>query len=217
MKTNLFIILTICLLACSPKEELSGPAVIERSIAYHDPENQWQSFLGQLKINMEYADGSERLSTINYDKAKQIFSVSQVKGEDTVFRYIDQDTIYSLLNGAVVENEDTIKQWRLTPEGTRLYRDYYSYLYGLPMKLKDSGTLIGEKAEKVTFQDEEYLKVRVTYSEEVGSDIWYFYFDPEDYSMDLYQFYHEAEKNDGEYILLEGELSFKSMRTTRAT
>ncbi|MCV6629519.1 MAG: DUF6503 family protein, partial [Flavobacteriaceae bacterium] len=30
----------------------------------------------------------------------------------------------------------------------------------------------------------------------------YFYFDPDTYAMEVYQFFHDETKNDGEYILL---------------
>ena len=46
--------------------------------------------------------------------------------------------------------------------------------------------------------------MKVTYKKEVGNDIWYFYFDPSTYAMEVYQFFHDESKNDGEYILLSG-------------
>ncbi|MDB4303987.1 DUF6503 family protein, partial [Desulfosarcina sp.] len=48
----------------------------------------------------------------------------------------------------------------------------------------------------------DYLVLKATYDETVGSDIWYFYFDPETYAIEVYQFFHDESKNDGEYILL---------------
>ena len=52
--------------------------------------------------------------------------------------------------------------------------------------------------------------LKVTYEEAVGSDVWYFYFNPKTYAMELYQFYKTddsgSEKTDsGEYILLSEE------------
>ncbi len=81
-------------------------------------------------------------------------------------------------------------------------KNYYTYLYGLPMKLKDQGTLIDPKVYQKTFKGKMYKVLKVTYKESVGNDTWYFYFDPETYAMEVYQFYHNEEKNDGEYIIL---------------
>ena len=82
-------------------------------------------------------------------------------------------------------------------------RNYYTYLYGLPMKLKDPGTNLDSKVQKRTFKGKEYLVLKATYDQKVGDDIWYFYFDPTTYAMEVYQFYHDESKNDGEYILLK--------------
>jgi len=93
-----------------------------------------------------------------------------------------------------------------------MYRDYYSYLYGLPMKLRDPGTRISPKVEKRSFHGKEYWVLEVRYEPEVGQDLWYFYFNPDTYALEAYQFYHDKDKNDGEYILLEGEDRLGGMR-----
>ena len=211
-KYTLFIpfILILCL-GCNESKPLTGTEVVDKSIAYHDPAGQWNSFKGELKINLEYPDGKVRESLIQMDHPQSIFSISEHKGEDHVFRYTDSDTSYVLVNDErVIENDSTRKKG-LTNERTILLRDYYGYLYGLPMKLRDEGTVIHDEVEKVTFQGSEWYKVKVTYRDDVGEDTWYFYFDPLTYAMGIYQFYHEEEKNDGEYILLEGEIKFDSL------
>ncbi len=91
-------------------------------------------------------------------------------------------------------------------------KDYYTYLYGLPMKLRDPGTQIDLLVRKKTFMEKEYLVLRVTYDKEVGEDTWYFYFDPENYAMEAYQFFHKEAENDGEYILLSGEETIHGIR-----
>ena len=71
------------------------------------------------------------------------------------------------------------------------------------MKLKDQGTHIDPKAKRVTFKGKEYLKVRVTYDKNIGTDIWQFYFNPETYAMEIYQFFKGGpDETTGEYILL---------------
>jgi len=88
-----------------------------------------------------------------------------------------------------------------------LYKNYYTYLYGLPMKLKDPGTIISKTVVTQNFKGKEYLMLRATYNKEVGSDVWQFYFDPTTYAMEIYQFFKADPggdgKNTGEYILLK--------------
>ncbi len=92
-----------------------------------------------------------------------------------------------------------------------MYKNYYTYLYGLPMKLKDPGTIIDDKVERKVFHGKEYLVLKVTYTEDVGKDIWYFYFNPKTYAMEVYQFFHDEAENDGEYILLTEEKSINDI------
>jgi hypothetical protein len=101
---------------------------------------------------------------------------------------------------------------RLTCDRAKMYRDYYSYLYGLPMKLHDPGTRLSPEVKRETFQGNEYWVLEVRYDPDVGQDLWYFYFNPETYAMEAYQFYHDRSKNDGEYILLEGEQDLDGIR-----
>ena len=74
------------------------------------------------------------------------------------------------------------------------------------MKLKDEGTIVHDKVEQRTFKGKTYNVLKVTYRQEVGSDTWYFYFHPETNAMEVYQFYHDEAKNDGEYVLLTNEV-----------
>ena len=68
------------------------------------------------------------------------------------------------------------------------------------MKLKDKGTVIHEKVKAKKFKGKDYLVLKVTYDENVGKDTWYFYFNPKTYAMEVYQFFKDESKNDGEYI-----------------
>ena len=60
------------------------------------------------------------------------------------------------------------------------------------------------KVERRTFKGKEYLVLKATYSEQVGKDTWFFYFDPKTYAMEVYQFLKNSKPNSGEYILLTG-------------
>ena len=80
------------------------------------------------------------------------------------------------------------------------------------MKLKNPGTYLDRKVYRKTFKEKVYEVLRVTYKEAVGKDTWYFYFDPETYALEVYQFYHDEENNDGEYIILSGLEEIKGIK-----
>lgn len=80
------------------------------------------------------------------------------------------------------------------------WRDYYGDLAGLPMKLRDPGTLIDPDVAATDFIGRQIQSIRVTYDAELGGDTWYFYFDPESAQLVGRRFYHDEAANDGEYI-----------------
>ena len=52
------------------------------------------------------------------------------------------------INGNTNPPEELKKKFSLSNERANLYKNYYTYLYGLPMKLKNQETIIHEKFEK---------------------------------------------------------------------
>lgn len=186
-------------------QELSGGELLNKAIQYHDPNGAWPGFKGKMQITMSTPDGKDRVSAITMNLPKEYFQVVATKDEVTLSQTVDKDNCELALNGSTDISEDDKKKHRLTCDRATMYKDYYTYLYGLPMKLKDPGTLIAPKTEKRTFKGKTYLVLKATYEKEVGEDVWYFYFDPNTYAMEVYQFYHDESKNDGEYILLTGE------------
>ena len=56
------------------------------------------------------------------------------------------------------------------------------------------------------------MVLQVSYSPEVGKEHWYFYIHPETFELKAYQFYHNEEENDGEYILLEELIEFEGLK-----
>jgi hypothetical protein len=83
------------------------------------------------------------------------------------------------------------------------------------MKLRDPGTRL-DRVSATTFEERAVYDLRVTYEEEVGGDIWYFYFDRDTYALVGYRFHHDEAKNDGEVIHLDGEVAAEGMRLPKA-
>ncbi len=183
-------------------QEISASALLDKAIAYHDPNNLWDVFQGKLFITLSYPDGRERLSEVEIDLPKEYFRLTSKK-EDTI---IEQTVVKSdctfKLNGSNSISEEEKKAYRLSCERALSMKNYYTYLYGLPMKLKDPGTQLDSVVQTKNFKGKEYLVLKVTYDQSVGKDVWYFYFDPYNFAMEVYQFFHDESKNDGEYILL---------------
>ena len=190
-------------------QTLSAPELLEKSIQYHDPQGNWESFDGEFKIVMDMPGKPERTSVITLNLPEEYFNLSEQRDGKESFRELNgEDCRFSDAEGEVV----TAKTDDTQCERTVMMKNYYSYLYGLPMKLKDPGTILDPKVKKTTFKGKEYLLLRVTYDEAVGSDIWQFYFNPETYAMEVYQFFKGEDEKTGEYILLSDELEVNGIK-----
>jgi hypothetical protein len=154
---------------------------------------------------METPGKSDRNTEIRIDLPNEYFYSKAVRDSISIAFSVKKDECNIVFNGSPDFSEAIAKEHQLSCDRAKMYRNYYTYLYGLPMKLKDPGTIIHEKVEQRVFKGKEYLVLKVTYSEEVGEDVWYFYFNPQTYAMEVYQFFHDESKNDGEYILLSEE------------
>ena len=180
---------------------MSGQQLLDKAIGYHDPSSAWPTFNGTLAVSMVMPEGQAREREIQINLPQEYFSV-RVKTDTLVTTYtLDKD----ICETSVKEIPANSKR---TPcETAQLYKNYYTYLFGLPMKLKDPGTIISDYAINQHFKGKDYLMLRANYKKEVGSDIWQFYFDPTTYAMEVYQFFKadpQGEgKNTGEYILLK--------------
>jgi hypothetical protein len=153
---------------------------------------------------------ASRKSRIQINLPLEYFYINATKDSVGYEYTVNKDSCStSSLNVGALKELDSISEKAICQKAF-LYKNYYTYLYGLPMKLEDAGTNLSNKVEKKTFKGKEYLVLKVTYDEAVGSDVWYFYFNPETYALEIYQFFktdeNSKEKPDsGEYILLSEE------------
>ena len=206
------------ILVCSQgyAQEISGAELLKKAIAYHDPEHNYNTFKNNFLITTKTPDGKERSSSIFIDVAAQKFELKSSRNDRSVSYNIVNDSVQFALDGKATYTEEEVKTYNLTKARAIFMKNYYSYLYGLPMKLQDPGTIINPVVERKDFMGQEYLVLAVKYEEGVGKDAWYFYFDPKTYALKVYQFYHDQTKNDGEYILLSGEEELSGIKIPKA-
>tara|TARA_B100001173_G_scaffold55880_1_gene46587 strand:+ start:147 stop:851 length:705 start_codon:yes stop_codon:yes gene_type:complete len=184
-------------------QELTGKELLEKTINFHDPKNNWIDFNGSFTVKMITPDGKKRESLIEIDLYNELFSMSVTKDQNKTFTVIDKSECKIIFNGSESFSVEDKKKYRLSCKDAFKMKNYYTYLYGLPMKLNDPGTILDSIIKRRKFKGKEYLVLKVTYEESVGKDTWYFYFDPLTYAMQVYQFFKDETQNDGEYIILE--------------
>ena len=202
-----FVILCLVLLI-SPflvaQSLMSAEELLDKSIQYHDPNGKWGTQMLPLKLTETRPNGADRNTLIHIDLLNEQFIIEQMRDGHQIIQNVTKGNCSYQLDGRAKISEEEKKKHRLNCQRSTTIRDYYTYLWGLPMKLKDPGTIISPDVKSTFFQGKSCYAIRIHYSEEVGKDIWYFYFDPINYELIGYRFYHDERKNDGEYITLEG-------------
>ncbi len=187
----------------------SSEVILEKSIEFHDPNNKWAELQARLEFTETRPGGEDRHTSIEIDNVRGNFCMNREMKKMHVQRHIKLDSCFYNIDEYEQLTDKEYDEYKLNDKRSFFMRNYYMYLWGLPMKLNDPGTNVDEEAKLSAFDSKEAYEIKVTYDAETGSDIWFFYFNPSNYAMIGYRFYHDLEKGDGEYILLEGsELVF---------
>ena len=190
----------------------SAEELLDRAIAYHDPAGIWSTASLFFHLVESRPDGSSRKTTVEIDNRSGTFSFRRREKGVTAEGLLGPAGCETFLDGSAEIADSAREQWGLTCAAVERRRDYYTFLWGLPMKLRDPGTRLGATVEATTFDGREVWGLQVTYDPEVGADTWYLYFDRSTFALTGYRFYHDEAAGDGEYILLSEEAVVGSLR-----
>ena len=203
MQIKIVSLIFCCFFASNTFAQSAAETLLDKSIAFHDPSDRWDKFQGKFYFKVERPGKPAGRRIVTLDNKRQLFVFEAYYDSDLLIYKVEQNTGTPLWNGLAEIPDSVSTKYKASPERAVMYRDYYKYLYGMPMKLKDPGTIIDPNVEQVSFYGKTYNRIRVTYQQGVGDDIWYFYFEPKTSALEAYQFFHDESKNDGEYILFE--------------
>lgn len=214
--TRFFYVLTLLAFAwCSEaiaQDLPSAQELLKRSLDHHDPEGNWYSSNHTVELLSKRPKGADRYTTIMLSHADGSFGMEMTRDGLDLKTFNKNSECKAMVDGSTSFTKEQEDKYRLHCEGIVRWRHYHGYMLGLPMKLNDPGTLLDPEARKDTFFGNEVYALKVTYEAAVGEDIWYFYLDPSTYALIGTRFYHDESKNDGEYLIFEGEVEHNSIR-----
>ena len=208
---NLLLSCLSLLLPILATAQQTGPELISAAIKYHDPEGNWPQTQATFLFVDTRPGKEDRAATLYLNNPEGILCFMREQDGRQVTRHVVHEECSYDIDGHPPTAAAT-GQYQLNHKRTLMLRNYYLYLWGLPMKLTDAGTIVDDKIYQKEFNGRQTLAARVTYDAGVGNDIWYFYFDPATYEMVGYQFFHDEAKGDGEYILLSGMVAVNGMK-----
>lgn len=212
IRTSGFVAAMACSGVFASAEVPGASEVLDRSIAYHDPHGDWGRTGLRLAIRETRPDGTERRTRILINAPLDSFEIQTQRDGAEIEGLMAGEQCLLTLDGSAEFSDEQRNKYRLTCENLGWLRNYYTYLWGLPMKLRDPGTRLDPKVIDTSYRERPVWAIRVKYDPKVGTDTWYFYFDPQTYALVGYRFYHDEALNDGEYILLQGEIEDSGMR-----
>lgn len=194
MNRILPIIVVFCFYSCNAKtaEPVSGRDFILKSIEYHDPNDSWSTMKATFVVQDSLPAGRDSRSyefSLDNSQSKMVYKINGL-------HYIVWNDSVQVFEGEI-EKERALRM-----------RNYHSYLWGLPMKLMDSGTVIEDSVQMEIIDGVSYHVVRVPYEK----DIWYFFLELETYRMAAYKFYQDEPNQKGEVIYLEDEVEYHGMK-----
>lgn len=182
------------LLACSQKPH-SSKEIINKSVAFHDPGNNWKNFKGKLffESSFSFNDSVPEALELTFDIANQFFRYQNLDRKVDIIYNKDSCELASA-NGSC--------------EGYSWTSKFYPFIWGLPMKINDPG-VEPEKAFRVTnFNNKTVYEVRVNYTNE---NYWY-YFNIDDYALEGFKFIKNDTTGKGEIIVLKDIEEFMEIR-----
>lgn len=156
---NIFIYLLFLSLT-SFSQEISGSELLEKAIKYHDPNNNWLSFNGIFNVTMETPNNLNRITKIVINLPKEHFYLKAKRNNVTTEYNLNKNECSITLNGKTNLTDEELKAKNLSCKRAHLFKNYYIYLYGLPMKLKDKGTIIDNKVEQKTFKGKNLFGIK---------------------------------------------------------
>jgi hypothetical protein len=191
--------------------ENAGKDLLKKTIAYHDPKNNWRKMRARLYVSSTNSEGKENNIELEFDNKTGYFCyISRQDGKEIVKGFLNGNEFF-LMDGKKEFSEEDRKKYKLTNESVKGTRNYYSYLFGLPMKLTDAGASVTNTIANEEVNGKNYPTIRVSYDPTVGKDNWFFYCDAETSALKAYRFNH-GKPETGEYILLEQELNVDGVK-----
>lgn len=180
-----------------------------------DPEGLFEQTTFNLRIQEPRIQTPERFSEVLFNYETGAFVLNRKREDKTVSYSINEKGNPEIaLDGCKrVSDADKLK-YGLDPDRNRNYRNYYQYLYGLPMILQDKGKFSFVSSSETVFKDQKAMEYTFQLTTPIFSSIWKTTF-LQNGTLTKLDFYNMVNPNEGEYIIFDGTYQNESITIPR--
>ena len=147
--------------------KLTGESILEKSIQFHDKNNEWETANFKVIIEEPRIGNQFRHSQVALNNKTNYFKLQRNRG-DSISTHISQNGNYSsLLNGQFITDSLLIKKYRLEPNRNKGYHRFYKMFLGLPMSLAYENKKI-KQLEEVNFNSIRSYKITLELEESIA-------------------------------------------------
>ena len=185
----------------------SATELLKESIKYHDPNNQWTKSIITVEIDEPRQANPQRHSKVYINKQNQSFYLERPSDKGVLKWELKQGvslTYLDTLNSNMLE-KSVIDNYRLQPDRTARYFEFYDYMLGLPMSISKRDAEILPDVEIVTFNGQEAYKITLVFSESLISKSWSFYFTIDTKQLVGASYLNDQTGDPSEYIIIGSE------------
>ena len=205
----------VLLAIAAPAPAPDAETLFSELLRAHDPQGRWAAAAFNLQLRETRPDGTSRERTLEIDNAAGSVAWRTERDGRRVDVRVHGEAVDARLDGRRDFSAEEAERFRLSPELARRMRNYYLYLYGLPMKWRDPGTHLDPQVVRQRFGGRDCWRLRIHYDPEVGGDVWYAWIDPDTFTLVGTGFHHDEAARDGEHIVFEGLADVAGMRLPR--
>ena len=132
-RSFLAFIIVIGLCNFSTAQNLTATELLEESISYHDPNQALIKGQCEFQFRETRPGGADRFTTVEFGEDLNSFSINRKVEEGSLVMGMDDGKSYFLLNDSNDISTELVEKYRLNEEWNMFMRNYYHYLWYLPM------------------------------------------------------------------------------------
>lgn len=184
MKNLLITVSSLLVLSsCQNQEPLTSEEILAQSIAYHDPGSKWSNLNTKFEIESQsvFNDNNKDTIELRFDILKDKFGYNNYRTNEVVS--FEGANCYAHSMKGLCES----KGWT---------KNFYTYIWGLPMKLKDEGTVLSSIVVDTLFFEKPCYALSVKYE----AESWLYFINKESSKLEGFQFIFNNDNEKGEYV-----------------